>query len=250
MQSRRQPPFWRHAGVRMGRCILFPVMKSSLSLFLRAVALIPIFASAVAFANPAAGSASGPTPDAALRLLLEGNQRFIQGTVRHPHQTAERRKETSTGQAPFAVVLTCADSRLSPEIVFDQGLGDLFVVRNAGNLLSDHVIGSIEYAVEHLHAPLIVVMGHTRCGAVAAAVAGGEAGGHVQSIVDSLAFVVAAARARGGDTADQAEQINARMSADALAASDPVLAKAVAAGKLKVVGARYNLATGVVEWLP
>ena len=250
MQSRRQPPFWRHAGVRTGRCILFPVMKSSPSLFLRAVALIPIFASAVAFANPAAGSASGPTPEAALRLLLEGNQRFIQGTVRHPHQTAERRKETSAGQAPFAVVLTCADSRLSPEIVFDQGLGDLFVVRNAGNLLSDHVIGSIEYAVEHLHAPLIVVMGHTRCGAVAAAVAGGEAGGHVQSIVDSLAFVVAAARARGGDTADQAEQINARMSADALAASDPVLAKAVAAGKLKVVGARYNLATGVVEWLP
>ena len=250
MQSRRQPSFWRHAGVRTGRCILFPVMKSSLSLFLRAVALIPAFASAVAFASPAAGSASGPTPEAALRLLLEGNQRFIQGTLRHPHQTAERRKETSAGQAPFAVVLTCADSRLSPEIVFDQGLGDLFVVRNAGNLLSDHVIGSIEYAVEHLHAPLIVVMGHTRCGAVAAAVAGGEAGGHVQSIVDSLAFVVAAARARGGDTADQAEQINARMSADALAASDPVLAKAVAAGKLKVVGARYNLATGVVEWLP
>lgn len=195
MQSRRQPLFWRHAGIRMGRCILFPVMKYSLLLFLRAVALIPIFASAVAFANPSAGSASGPTPDAALRLLLEGNQRFIQGTVRHPHQTAERRKETSAGQAPFAVVLTCADSRLSPEIVFDQGLGDLFVVRNAGNLLSDHVIGSIEYAVEHLHAPLIVVMGHTRCGAVAAAVAGGEAGGHVQSIVDSLAFVVAAARA-------------------------------------------------------
>jgi carbonic anhydrase len=105
------------------------------------------------------------------------------------------------------------------------------VVRNAGNLLSDHVIGSIEYAVEHLHAPLIVVMGHTRCGAVAAAVAGGEAGGHVQSIVDSLAFAVAAARARGGDTADQAEQMNARMSADALAASDPVLAKAEGRGR-------------------
>lgn len=225
-------------------------MKSSLASFLRRLALIPAFASAMASATPAVESASGPTPDGALRLLLEGNRRFSEGTVRHPHQTAERRKETSGGQAPFAVVLTCADSRLSPEIVFDLGLGDLFVVRNAGNLLSDHVIGSIEYAVEHLHAPLIVVMGHTRCGAVAAAVAGGEAGGHIQSIVNSLAHVVVAARARGGDTANQAEQLNARMSADALAASDPVLAKAVAAGKLKVVAARYNLATGAVELLP
>lgn len=225
-------------------------MKSSPFRFLRSLATLPVLAGAIASANPSSESALGPSPDAALRLLLEGNQRFIQGLVRHPHQTVERRKETSASQAPFAVVLTCADSRLSPEIVFDQGLGDLFVIRNAGNLLSDHVLGSIEYAVEHLHSPLIVVMGHTRCGAVAAAVAGGEAGGHVQSIVNSLAPVVAVARARGGDTANQAEQINARMSADALVASDPVLAKAVAAGKLKVVAARYNLATGAVEVLP
>jgi carbonic anhydrase len=225
-------------------------MKSSPFRFLRSLATFPVLAGAIASANPSSESALGPSPDAALRLLLEGNQRFIQGLVRHPHQTVERRKETSASQAPFAVVLTCADSRLSPEIVFDQGLGDLFVIRNAGNLLSDHVLGSIEYAVEHLHSPLIVVMGHTRCGAVAAAVAGGEAGGHVQSIVNSLAPVVAVARARGGDTANQAEQINARMSADALVASDPVLAKAVSAGKLKVVAARYNLATGAVEVLP
>jgi len=225
-------------------------MKSSLSRLLRSLALVPVFTSAIAFANPSAESTSGPTPDAALRLLLEGNQRFIQGTVRHPHQTADRRKETSTGQAPFAVVLTCADSRLSPEIVFDQGLGDLFVVRNAGNLLSDHVIGSIEYAVEHLHAPLIVVIWATRAAAPSrppwrvAKRAGTSRASSTASRWSSRR------RARGGDTTDQAEQINARMSADALAASDPVLAKAVAAGKLKVVGARYNLATGAVELLP
>jgi hypothetical protein len=112
------------------------------------------------------------SPEAALTRLVEGNKRFVAGSTTHPDQTAERRTETAKGQHPFAIILTCADSRLSPEILFDEGIGDLFVVRNAGNLLDDHVLGSIEYAVEHLHATLIVVLGHTKCGAVSAAVAG------------------------------------------------------------------------------
>lgn len=189
------------------------------------------------------------TPEVALRLLMEGNQRFVQGASLHPHQTADRRSATAVRQSPFAVVLTCADSRLSPEIVFDQGIGDLFVIRNAGNLLSDHVIGSIEYAVEHLHASIVLVMGHTGCGAIAAAVAGGDAPGKIRSIVASLATVVETAKARTGNIADQAEKINATTAAAVIAASQPLIAPAAADGRLKVVAARYNLETGAVEIL-
>jgi carbonic anhydrase len=230
-----------------------PTSTDSLTMhtFLRILGLLSLLLASSAFAN-SLGSEAGtrPSPEAALLLLMEGNQRFVQGAPRHPHQTVDRRTATASSQTPFAVILTCADSRLSPEIVFDQGIGDIFVIRNAGNLLSDHVIGSIEYAVEHLHAPLVVVMGHTRCGAIAAAVAGGEATGKVQSIVTSLAPIVESARARAGNTADQAEKINAKIAATAVAASQPLLAPAEAAGRLKVVAARYNLETGAVEWLP
>jgi carbonic anhydrase len=148
------------------------------------------------------------------------------------------------------VVLTCADSRLSPEIIFDQGIGDLFVVRNAGNLLGDHVIGSIEYAVEHLHAPVVIVLGHTKCGAVSAAVAGGEAPGHIKSIVASLNPAVSMAKKKEGDPIAHAIRINAKLSASALAQTDPILAEWAKHGKIKVVAALYNLETGVVEFLP
>ncbi len=148
------------------------------------------------------------------------------------------------------MILTCADSRLSPEIIFDQGIGDLFVVRNAGNLVDDLVLGSIEYAVEHLHAPLIVVLGHTKCGAVSAAVAGGEAPGHIKNIVASLSPAVDMAKKKPGDQVDNAVRIAAKLSAAALAQNEPILGELVKAGKIKVLAARYDIATGQVEFLP
>lgn len=189
-------------------------------------------------------------PDIALSRVIEGNKRFVAGSLAHPDQTSERRVEVARGQHPFAVVLTCADSRLSPEIIFDQGLGDLFVIRNAGNLLDDHVIGSIEYAIEHLHASLVIVLGHSACGAVSAAVAGGEVPGHLPSIVESLAPAVGMARKKPGDAVENAVRINAKLSAAALAQSQPVLAAATLGGQVKIVAARYDLATGQVEFLP
>ena len=135
------------------------------------------FALCLAIAAPLAAAgepAAAISADDALAQLVEGNRRFVSGEVARPHQSAARRAELAKGQAPVAIVLTCSDSRVAPELYFDQGLGDLFVIRNAGNVLDDHVLGSIEYAVEHLHVPLLIVIGHEKCGAVSAAVGGGE----------------------------------------------------------------------------
>ena len=121
---------------------------------------------------PAAG-AEPLTPDLALQRLLDGNARYASGHSAHPHQTVARRVEVAKGQHPIAAIVTCSDSRVAPELYFDQGLGDLFVVRDAGNVINDHVIGSLEYAVEHLHVSVILVIGHEKCGAVSAAVASG-----------------------------------------------------------------------------
>jgi carbonic anhydrase len=210
-----------------------------------------LFTAAIgAIASPASSTSSTITPDAALARLTEGNRRFVSGAPTHPRRTPDRRTEVAAGQHPFAVIVTCADSRLSPEIIFDEGIGDLFVIRNAGNLLDDHVLGSIEYAVEHLHTPLVIVLGHTKCGAVSAAVAGGEAPGHVKSIVQSLEPAVAMAKKKPGDTVDNAVRIAARLSAAAVAQAEPILGESVKAGHLKVVAARYDISTGQVEFLP
>jgi len=201
-------------------------------------------------ANSFAAETAAVAPDAALARLVEGNKRFVAGNVTHPDQSVDRRTEVAKGQHPYAIILTCADSRLSPEILFDEGIGDLFVIRNAGNLLDDHVLGSIEYAVEHLHATLVVVLGHTKCGAVSAAVAGGEAPGHIKSIVDSLEPAVAMAKKKPGDAVDNAVRIAARLSAAALAQAEPIIAEAAKAGKIKIAAARYDITTGQVDFLP
>jgi carbonic anhydrase len=138
---------------------------------------------------------------------------------------------------------------VGPEVVFDQGLGDLFVVRNAGNVLDDHTIGSIEYAVEHLHAPLIVVLGHSKCGAVSAAIAGGHAPGHIASVVEAIEPAVEETKNQPGDKVDNTVQANARRVAAVLNRVEPILSEAVKDGKLKVVAARYDLDTGRVELL-
>jgi carbonic anhydrase len=182
--------------------------------------------------------------------LVEGNHRFVEGRTDHPRQDSGRRAELATTQHPFAVVLGCADSRTSPEILFDQGLGDLFVVREAGNVVDDHTLGSIEYAVEHLHSPLIVVLGHERCGAVAAArdtiAAGAHAEGHVDSLIEAIRPAV---EATVGQDAEATCRANVRNVVKALRASDPVLRHAIEAGHLTVVGAHYDLDTGAVTFL-
>jgi carbonic anhydrase len=180
--------------------------------------------------------------------LKAGNARFVAGQATHGNQDADRRSQVAAGQEPFAIIVGCSDSRVPPEIVFDQGLGDLFVVRVAGNVVDDHALGSIEYAVEHLHVPLIVVLGHDKCGAVQAAVSGGEAEGHVQSLVDAIAPAVAEAKTEPGDLLDNAINANVRHVVYEIRHSEPILEHEVEAGKVQVVGARYRLDSGEVVW--
>ncbi len=190
------------------------------------------------------------SPEEALRMLLEGNQRYLSRTATHPRQTARRRVEVAAGQHPVAAILGCADSRLSPEIIFDQGIGDLFVVRVAGNVLDNHVIGSLEYAVEHLQVPLIMVLGHERCGAVMAAAAGGHAPGCIQSLVEAIQPAVAAAQDAPGDKIENIIRINVERIARQLSGQEPILTEFKHLGYLKIVGARYDLDTGKVDLYP
>ena len=188
------------------------------------------------------------TPDRALTQLLRGNERFVAGWPDHPNQSARRRREVSeAGQHPFAIILSCADSRVPPEIIFDQGLGDLFIVRVAGNVLDDVVLGTIEYAVEHLQVPLVMVLGHDKCGAVTAAVEGGKENNHIQALVEALRPALILAEAQAGDRVSTTIDANIRYSVKTLRASQPVLAEARAAGHIQIVGARYNLDSGEVK---
>jgi len=185
-----------------------------------------------------------------VQRLLDGNRRYVDGKPSHPNQTLERRKHVAKGQHPFAVVLSCSDSRVPPEIIFDQGIGDLFVVRVAGNIVDDAGLGSIEYAVEHLHASLIVVLGHERCGAVEAAVKGGEAPGRIKSLVEAIRPAVEKSKGEPGDLAENAMRANVRLVVDHLKASKPILEHLVHKGTLTVVGARYDLDDGQVTVIP
>jgi len=218
-------------------------------LFLAGVSLVAALLYGLAAISFASGTAPVGSADAALARLIDGNKRFVTGSPNRVSLSAQQWTELAKGQHPQAIILACADSRLSPEIIFDQGLGDLFVIRNAGNLLDDHVIGSIEYADDHLHVPLIVVLGHTQCGAVTAAVAGGEAPGHLKSIVESLSAAVAMAKKKPGDPVDNAVRINAKQEANTLTQTEPIVAEAVKTGSVKVVAAKYDIATGQVEFL-
>ena len=192
-------------------------------------------------------STAAPTPDQALQMLVTGNRRYVSGQALHPNQSAERRQALVSGQQPFAAVLACADSRVPPEVFCDQGLGDLFVVRNAGNVVDDVVLGSLEYAVEHLGAPLVAVIGHTRCGAITAAVQGGHAPGHSASVVDRLKPAVAAASGEAGNAVLNAVVANVRQAVAALKACEPILAEAARIGRLQVAGGVYHLDTGELE---
>ena len=189
------------------------------------------------------------TADSVLAELKTGNKHHVDHRYQHPHETIERQRELATGQHPHAEILSCSDSRVPPEILFDQGLGDLFIIRVAGNIASDTEIASLEYGAEHLHVPLLVVLGHESCGAVTAAVQGGPPDGHLAALLDLIKPAVEKTRGAPGDPVSNAVRANVEMVVKQLRASTPILSELVEHGKLKIVGAVYSIKTGSVTWL-
>ncbi len=187
--------------------------------------------------------------DGALQTLLDGNKRFAAMKQTHPNQDKNRRNEVVGGQKPFAVIVGCSDSRIPPEILFDQGIGDLFIIRLAGNIIDDTALGSIEYAVDHLGTRLVIVLGHSGCGAVTATAKGGETHGHIGTIIRLITPAVDRVKDKPGDLVDNAIRENARLVATAIASSKPILQKMVADGKIAVIPAYYSMNTGLVEML-
>jgi carbonic anhydrase len=189
--------------------------------------------------NPSVG------PDDALVRLKAGNERFAQSKVSTGKPVAARRAETAKDQHPFAIIVGCADSRTAPEIIFDQTIGDLFVIRTAGNLVDDHALGSIEYAVDHLGTRLIVVLGHARCGAVTAALNGASAPGHINSLVRDIQPAVTAAKGKEGDALANAIHEN---DAEVAAKIRKQAQLGELASQVRIVEGYYDLDTGKVEW--
>lgn len=183
----------------------------------------------------------------ALARLLDGNERFVGNGLAHPNRGPDRRTRLAQGQKPFAILVSCSDSRVPPEIVFDQGLGDLFVVRSAGHLVDDIGLGSIEYAAEHLGVNLILVLGHERCGAVKASCDAPKAPAHINALVKAIQPAVQKARGLPGDLLPNAVKENVIAVTEKLKSSKPILAHLLETGRLRVEGAVYDLDTGLVE---
>lgn len=211
-----------------------------------------------ASAAPAAPSAPAPaarptSAAAAWRRLAAGNQRFASKRARHRGQDVDAVHENAAGQHPFVIILGCSDSRVPPEIVFDEGVGSVFDQRVAGGIVDDAILGSIEYAVGEFAPPLLLALGHERCGAVSATVAavqeGGEAPEHVQSLVDAIRPAVLAVRNQPGDIVENAVRENARMVARQLVSRSGIIRAAARSGALAVRPARYDLDTGRVRLL-
>ncbi len=192
------------------------------------------------------------TPDEALAILKDGNAKFLSGEVNLEVASAERRFEIAKGQKPFVVLVGCSDSRVSPEILFERGLGELFIVRNAGNVIDQSALGSIEFGVLEFGVPLIVVLGHEKCGAVSAALEIVENNatfpGSIDDMVEPIIPAVLAVREKPGDLLDNAVRENVRRIVEELRTTDALLATPLAEGKLKVIGARYDLDTGAVDF--
>jgi len=185
----------------------------------------------------------------ALNLLKEGNKRFVEGKSIRPHQTMDRIRELSTGQKPYAIIVGCSDSRVPSEIIFDQGLGDLFIVRTAGQVSSFASWGSVEFANAVLGAKLIVVIGHTKCGAVAAACKVPDVPGQIVTLINAIKPAAQLAKNQPGDLIENAVKINVAMQVQQLQNLEPVLTKAIQSGETKIVGAVYDLSSGKVEFL-
>jgi carbonic anhydrase len=201
-------------------------------------------------ADPGHSDQPSVAPAEAISKLKEGNGRYTSGSLQHPGQSTERRTELAKTQHPYAAIVSCSDSRVPPEIVFDQGLGDLFVVRVAGNVINDEGLGSIEYTVDHLGTRLILVLGHQRCGAVDAAretiAAKGKAPGHIQSLVTAIKPAV---EATAKDDLETTVKANVKNVVKALRSSTPILKAKVDSGEIQVIGGYYSLDTGAVTFL-
>lgn len=211
----------------------------------------------IAAANPHFGAPPGPgiPADEALKLLKDGNARYVEGKAQHPHQTRERQALTAgQGQRPVATVLSCSDSRVPVEIIFDRGIGDIFVIRVEGNVAAVDEIGTMEYGVEHLNTPLVVVLGHSQCGAVTAVAEGAKLHGHLAALVKPIQPAVSKVKAENPGVTGEA-LVNAAIQANIWQALEDLLQKSsvikgrVKAGKIRVIGALYELDTGQVQWL-
>jgi carbonic anhydrase len=222
-----------------------------------AAATVPLASAAFAAAPPAGANPAPPgmTPDKALELLKRGNRDFLAGRGAAPDPDGRRRLEIAKAQYPFAVLVSCSDSRVPPELLFGRGLGELFIIRNAGNTVDTVAMGSLEYAVAELKVPLVVVMGHERCGAVAAAVSVVEQGttfpGSIGRMVEPIVPAVLEARRKsaGADLLDMSVRENVRRTVARLREfSEPMVLDRLKAGKLRVVGARYDLDDGRVDF--
>jgi carbonic anhydrase len=189
------------------------------------------------------------TQEEALQKLKDGNKRFVEGKSVRPRQDQSTIKELSKGQKPFAIIVGCSDSRVPSEIVFDQGLGDLFIVRTAGQVSAAASFGSIEFADRVLGAKLIVVLGHTSCGAVAAAVNVPDVPGHIVYLINEIKPAAEKVKGKPGDMVTNAIYENVRLQVQKFKDLEPVLAKDVREEKIKIVGAVYNLENGKVEFL-
>ena len=212
--------------------------------------------------TPAPRAEPAPTtPAAAWQRLREGNARFVAGESRHPNQDASRRRSVAGGQHPFAVIFGCSDSRLAAEIIFDLGLGDAFVVRTAGQVIDDAVLGTIEYAVENLHTPLIMVLGHDSCGAVTATHATAHSGdmprGFQRDLIERIMPSVLQTRRDGHDDVNAAVVEHTKQTSGRLLEQSRVINDAVSRGEVAVVGVFYHLQDGEAElvhghgpWLP
>jgi carbonic anhydrase len=194
---------------------------------------------------PAANAKQKLTPDAAIEELLQGNKRFSSQKMSQPNRNSFRLREVASGQKPFAAILGCADSRVPSEIIFDQGLGDLFVVRVAGNVATPEEIGSLEYGTLVLGAKVILVLGHQKCGAVKAAMDNKPVPGQIGSILKHIKPIKVASKNQTGDLLKATTIANVKNQIATLKAS-PVVTDLINSGKLKIVGGFYDLSTGIV----
>jgi carbonic anhydrase len=190
----------------------------------------------------------------ALQELLSGNERFVKGEMRHPDADKYIREQLAKGQTPSAVIIGCSDSRVDPAIIFDQGLGFLFVNRSPGHIIDDVSLGTVEFAVEQLGTQLVMVLGHTRCGAVTLAMKDDQVGGYLGRVQKLVHDVIA--WADGGEvdvidvtSLDEGVEMNVRGAMGQIKASEPVIAPLVSANKVMVVGAIYDTDTGEVRVL-
>lgn len=205
-----------------------------------------MLAGAIAGTNALATSAAGAASPANTGKLFGGNGRYVEAKAKHPNQGRVRREEVAKGQKPFAIVVSCSDSRVPPEVIFDQGLGDLFVVRTAGHVVDKVAMGSIEYAVAKLGARSVVVLGHERCGAVQAALERTQVPGSIGSIVDAIAPGIASVSGTDAAAMDQAVALNVSAVVGQLRSASPVLMPFVTDGSLEISGAVYDLDSGKV----